>query len=193
MRGPSIGCSPGKASRAPAAGWFALAHERACKAELTDLLEQRLDASELPDLIAPRERFAPVPGDLLSVAVALARLARYDEIAASAREPPNEGRDVHRDAARVELILSKLRLPGVKAVWQDFAAQADKEGWPARFLAALAEHEMVERDRRAASNVICWKPDCRPARPSTASISTRRADGQQGAGHGARRRRRLDR
>ena len=53
------------------------------------------------------------------------------------------------DAARVELILSELRLPGVKAVWQDCAAHADKEGWPAaRFLAALAEHEMVERDRR---------------------------------------------
>ncbi|KAH2776556.1 hypothetical protein KXW38_010150, partial [Aspergillus fumigatus] len=30
-----------------------------------------------------------------------------------------------------------------------FAAQADKEGWPAsRFLAALAEHELAERDRR---------------------------------------------
>ena len=30
-----------------------------------------------------------------------------------------------------------------------FAAQADKEGWPAaRFLAVLAEHEMAERSRR---------------------------------------------
>ena len=53
------------------------------------------------------------------------------------------------DAARVELILTELRLPTVKSVWADLAAQADKEGWPAaRFLAALAEHEMAERARR---------------------------------------------
>src|SRR6185436_14651615 len=53
------------------------------------------------------------------------------------------------DAARVELLLAELRLPAVKQVWPDLAAQADKEGWPAaRFLAALAEHEMAERGRR---------------------------------------------
>ncbi len=53
------------------------------------------------------------------------------------------------DVARVELLLSELRLPAVKAIWPALAEQADKEGWPAaRFLAALAEHEMVERDRR---------------------------------------------
>src|ERR1700682_338508 len=53
------------------------------------------------------------------------------------------------DAARVELLLAELRLPAVKLVWADLAAQADKEGWPAaRFLAALAEHEMAERGRR---------------------------------------------
>jgi DNA replication protein DnaC len=53
------------------------------------------------------------------------------------------------DAARVELLLAELRLPAVKLVWADLAARADKEGWPAaRFLAALAEHEMAERGRR---------------------------------------------
>ncbi len=45
------------------------------------------------------------------------------------------------DAARVELLLSELRLPGIKLMWAALAARADKEGWPAaRFLAALAEH-----------------------------------------------------
>ena len=40
------------------------------------------------------------------------------------------------DAARVELLLAELRLPAIKQVWSDIAAQADKEGWPAaRFLA----------------------------------------------------------
>jgi DNA replication protein DnaC len=53
------------------------------------------------------------------------------------------------DTARVELLLAELRLPAVKQVWASLAAQADKEGWPAaRFLAALAEHEMAERARR---------------------------------------------
>ena len=53
------------------------------------------------------------------------------------------------DAARVELALTELRLPGVKAIWQRLAAQSDKEGWPAaRFLAALAEHEAADRTRR---------------------------------------------
>jgi DNA replication protein DnaC len=53
------------------------------------------------------------------------------------------------DAARLALLLAELRLPAVKLVWADLAAQADKEGWPAaRFLAVLAEHEMAERSRR---------------------------------------------
>jgi DNA replication protein DnaC len=53
------------------------------------------------------------------------------------------------DTARVELLLAELRLPAISLVWSNIAAQADKEGWPAaRFLAALAEHEMAERGRR---------------------------------------------
>jgi DNA replication protein DnaC len=53
------------------------------------------------------------------------------------------------DAARVELMLGELRLPGIKMVWAELAARADKEGWPAaRFLAALAEYELAERSRR---------------------------------------------
>ena len=53
------------------------------------------------------------------------------------------------DAARIELMLTELRLPAMKAMWPEIAAQADKEGWPAsRLLAALAEHEMADRSRR---------------------------------------------
>jgi DNA replication protein DnaC len=53
------------------------------------------------------------------------------------------------DTARLSLALTDLRLPAIKLVWPDFAARSDKEGWPAaRFLAALAEHEMAERARR---------------------------------------------
>ena len=53
------------------------------------------------------------------------------------------------DAARIELLLTELRLPAIKAMWAKFAEQSDKEGWPAaRFLAALAEHEVADRGRR---------------------------------------------
>jgi DNA replication protein DnaC len=53
------------------------------------------------------------------------------------------------DAARLTLILNELRLPAIKTGWPGFAQTADKEAWPAaRFLAALAEHEVAERDRR---------------------------------------------
>jgi DNA replication protein DnaC len=53
------------------------------------------------------------------------------------------------DAARIELLLSELRLPAFKSMWAALAEQSDKEGWPAaRFLAALAEHEIADRGRR---------------------------------------------
>ena len=53
------------------------------------------------------------------------------------------------DAQRLTLILNDLRLPAIKHSWPEVAARSDKEGWPAaRFLAALAEHEIAERDRR---------------------------------------------
>ena len=53
------------------------------------------------------------------------------------------------DTARLGIMLNELRLPTIKTVWPSFAEQADKEGWPAaRFLSAMAEHELAERDRR---------------------------------------------
>jgi DNA replication protein DnaC len=53
------------------------------------------------------------------------------------------------DVARVELLLNELRLPSIRLIWAKLAEQSDKEGWPAaRFLAALAEHEMADRGRR---------------------------------------------
>ena len=46
-------------------------------------------------------------------------------------------------------MLSDLRLPAIKSMWAKLAEQSDKEGWPAaRFLAALAEHEIADRGRR---------------------------------------------
>jgi DNA replication protein DnaC len=57
--------------------------------------------------------------------------------------------DTTIDATRVSLLLNELRLPAIKHVWTRFAERSDKEGWPAaRFLTAIAEHEIAERDRR---------------------------------------------
>ena len=53
------------------------------------------------------------------------------------------------DDARLGLLLGELRLPAIKHIWPGLAERADREGWPAaRFLAALAEHELAERARR---------------------------------------------
>jgi DNA replication protein DnaC len=53
------------------------------------------------------------------------------------------------DAARLPLMLTELRLPTIKRLWIDLAAQSDREGWRAeRLLSALFEHEMAERETR---------------------------------------------
>ena len=53
------------------------------------------------------------------------------------------------DEARLSIMLNDLRLPTIKILWPQFAEQADREGWPAaRFLAAIAEHELAERTHR---------------------------------------------
>jgi DNA replication protein DnaC len=53
------------------------------------------------------------------------------------------------DEARLGIMLNELRLPTIKTLWPQFAEAADREGWPAaRFLAAMAEHELAERANR---------------------------------------------
>jgi len=58
-----------------------LAHERACEAELAEALAADLDAGRLPDLGALRARFRPAETPIPSVAVPLAPLGVYDELA----------------------------------------------------------------------------------------------------------------
>jgi DNA replication protein DnaC len=53
------------------------------------------------------------------------------------------------DTARLSLMLTDLRLPGISKAWATFAERADTESWPAaRLLAALAEFEVAERQTR---------------------------------------------
>jgi hypothetical protein len=61
-------------------GLLALAHERACEAELAQAIDADLDAGKLPDLDALRQRFAPAAAAVPDVVVELAPLHLYDEL-----------------------------------------------------------------------------------------------------------------
>jgi hypothetical protein len=61
---------------------LALAHDRACEAELADVLTSNLDADQLPDIAVLRARFAPDPASLPEVVVRLTPLADYDTLLA---------------------------------------------------------------------------------------------------------------
>ena len=53
------------------------------------------------------------------------------------------------DVHALPAMLTALRLPSIQRHWPALAGRADAEGWPAsRFLAALAEIELADRDAR---------------------------------------------
>ena len=70
---------------------LALAHERACEAELAEAIAADLDAKRLPDLAALRARFRPAETAIPNVAVELAPLRVYDELVAVAALNANSG------------------------------------------------------------------------------------------------------
>jgi hypothetical protein len=59
-----------------------LAHDRACEAELAQVIDVELDAGRLPDLALLRERFGPSPASVPVIDVKLVALNSYDELAA---------------------------------------------------------------------------------------------------------------
>ena len=53
------------------------------------------------------------------------------------------------DAARLPILLTELRLPTIKRLWESISAQSDRESWQAdRLLATLLDLEMAERAQR---------------------------------------------
>jgi DNA replication protein DnaC len=53
------------------------------------------------------------------------------------------------EAARLPLMLTELRLPTIKRLWEALAEQSNREGWTAeRFLSVPLDHEMGERETR---------------------------------------------
>lgn len=67
-------------------GALAIAHERACEADLASLIDACLDAGALPDLAELRTRFAPDPEALPQVTVQMAPLSAYDALTTSCGE-----------------------------------------------------------------------------------------------------------
>jgi len=61
-------------------GLSALAHDRACEAELAEAIDAELDAGRLPDLDILGRRFAPDPAAIPEITVGLVPLHLYDEL-----------------------------------------------------------------------------------------------------------------
>jgi hypothetical protein len=61
-------------------GLLALAHDRACEAELAIALDEILAAGEVPDLGSLRERFGPAAARPPAVAIALPAIVTYDAL-----------------------------------------------------------------------------------------------------------------
>jgi hypothetical protein len=59
---------------------LALAHDRACAAELAVALNAELDAGKLPDLESLGRRFASHPAAIPDITVEVAPLHLYDEL-----------------------------------------------------------------------------------------------------------------
>jgi transposase InsO family protein len=71
-----------------------LAHERACEAQLADVLAVEIDAGRLPDLAALRARFRPEETPIPSVTVDLVPLGAYDELTSISAVPANSNSEV---------------------------------------------------------------------------------------------------
>jgi transposase InsO family protein len=63
-------------------GLLALAHERACEAELAQAIAAELEAGRLPDLDSLDRRFAPDPAAIPEITIAAVPLHLYDELGA---------------------------------------------------------------------------------------------------------------
>jgi hypothetical protein len=61
---------------------LALAHDRACEAELAQAIDAGLDDGRLPDIDRLRSRFQPDAASIPNVVVELVPLNSYDELAA---------------------------------------------------------------------------------------------------------------
>jgi DNA replication protein DnaC len=80
------------------------------------------------------------------------------------------------DSITLPMLLNELRLPTMKRLWAGLAEQSNREGWPAeRFLVALCEHEVNERETRRLARhraESCLPPDKRLSRFDFSAVPT---------------------
>ena len=121
---------------------LALAHERACEAELAEAISADLDAGRLPDLAALRARFRPAETAIPNVAVELADVdARTNTTSAN----DNAGR-----IASPEMFLNAEPLPHVNCSHAS-TTNGGKDG--------AAEHGDAERTDGGGGGAL---PDLQP-------------------------------
>ena len=75
-----LACDSEKQACRTLVGLLALAHDRACEAELAEAINAELDAGRLPDLDELGRRFAPHPAAIPDITVEVAPLHLYDEL-----------------------------------------------------------------------------------------------------------------
>ena len=75
------------------------------------------------------------------------------------------------DAARIDLLLGDLRLPGIKLIWAALAETADKEAGPPLASWPRSPNRRWWSEAGDASNGILRKRACRRERPSMHSTS----------------------
>ena len=137
-------------------GLLALAHERACEAELATELDAILAAGELPDLDTLQTTVRPASAD---VAACHRHVAGGDGLRRVAQQRRSGGlgmSTIPSTPRDCRCCCTSCGCPPSARLWQDIAARADKEGWPAaRFLSALAELEIAERGQAANRAPSC--------------------------------------
>ena len=86
------------------------------------------------------------------------------------------------DVHALPAMLTTLRLPSFHRHWQALAARADTEAWPAaRFLAALAEIELAERETRRIRRHLL-EANLPPGKTTTTTDSSTKFTGAARAG-----------
>jgi hypothetical protein len=83
-----VATQPSRTACRTMVGLLALAHDRACEAELALALEAILDAGEVPDLAALQQRFMPVSRAVPDVTVTMPAAIAYDALLSAPQMRP---------------------------------------------------------------------------------------------------------
>ena len=112
------------------------------------LRDIRRDLPQAIGNVLVRQPVEPIPAHALLVEACWNRIM-IGQRAVATMECGVEASNLRQFRAPLEDGADRREIVRLMQMWAKFAEQADKEGWPAaRFLAALAEHEIADRGRR---------------------------------------------